>query len=283
MANHGGSALHAVKINRDLQATVSSMLPVPEIPLWAYPALFATGLVAGTVDAIAGGGGLIALPALLGLGIPAPLALATSKLQGTFGSASAAWSFVRRGVVNLRECRLGFALTALGGLVGAGAMRLLDPYFLSALIPWLLGAIVIYMIFRPQLGENSRHHRMAALTFYLIFGLGLGFYDGFFGPGVGSFWTIAFVTLLGHDFVRAAGHTKVMNFASNISALIYFSIAGTVLWLPGLAMGAGQLVGGRLGAHLAMTRGARFVRPLFLFMASLVALKLLFTHFNHGQ
>lgn len=282
MANHGGSALRAVKINCDLQTTVS-MLTVPEIPLWAYSALFATGLVAGTFDAIAGGGGLIALPALLGLGIPAPLALATSKLQGTFGSASAAWSFVRRGVVNLRECRLGFALTALGGLVGAGAMRLLDPHFLSALIPWLLGALVIYMIFRPQLGENSRHHRMEALTFYLIFGLGLGFYDGFFGPGVGSFWTIAFVTLLGHDFVRAAGHTKVMNFASNISALIYFAIAGTVLWLPGLTMGAGQLLGGRLGAHLAMTRGARFVRPLFLFMASLVALKLLYTHFNHGQ
>ena len=282
MANYGGSTLRAVKINRDLQTTVA-MLTVPEIPLWAYPALFATGLVAGTVDAIAGGGGLIALPALLGLGIPAPLALATSKLQGTFGSASAAWSFVRRGVVNLRECGLGFALTALGGLGGAGDMRLLDPHFLSAVITWLFGGIVVYMIFRPQLGENSRHHRMEALTFYLIFGLGLGFYDGFFGPGVGSFWTIAFVTLLGHDFVRAAGHTKVMNFASNISALIYFAIAGTVLWLPGLIMGAGQLLGGRLGAHLAMTRGARFVRPLFLFMAALVALKLLFTHFNHGQ
>ena len=89
MANYGGSTLRAVKINRDLQTTVA-MLTVPEIPLWAYPALFATGLVAGTVDAIAGGGGLIALPALLGLGIPAPLALATSKLQGTFGSASLA-------------------------------------------------------------------------------------------------------------------------------------------------------------------------------------------------
>ena len=213
-------------------------MPVPpDLLLWAYPVLFATGLVAGTVDAIAGGGGLISLPALLAFGLPAPFALATSKLQGAFGSGSAAWSFARRGVVNLRECRLGFALTALGAVGGAFTVRLLDPQFLGALIPWLLGAIVVYMIFRPQLGETSRHHRMETTPFYLLFGLGLGFYDGFFGPGVGSFWTIAFVTVLGHDFVRAAGHTKVMNFASNLAALAFFAFAGTVLWLPGLVMG----------------------------------------------
>ena len=238
--------------------------------------LFVVALVASTVDAIAGGGGLIVLPALLGFGLPAPLALATSKLQGAFGSGSAAWSFHQRGAVNLRECRLGFALTALGAVGGAFTVRLLDPQFLGALIPWLLGAIVVYMIFRPQLGETSRHHRMERGSFYLVFGLALGFYDGFFGPGVGSFWTIAFVTVLGHDFVRAAGHTKVMNFASNLAALVFFAVAGTVLWLPGLVMGAGQLLGGRLGAHLAVTGGARFVRPIFLVMASLVALKLIY-------
>ncbi len=253
------------------------MLPLPDLPPWAYPVLFVTGLVAGTVDAIAGGGGLIALPTLLGFGLPAPVALGTAKLQGAFGSGSAAWSFARRGAVDFKECRLGFALTALGALGGAFTVRRIDPGFLGTLIPWLLGAIVVYMIFRPQLGETSRHHRLAPAAFYLLFGLSLGFYDGFFGPGVGSFWTIAFVTVLGHDFVRAAGHTKVMNFASNLAALGLFAIAGTVMWLPGLAMGAGQLVGGRLGAHLAMTRGARFVRPIFLVMAALVALKLIYS------
>jgi uncharacterized membrane protein YfcA len=252
------------------------MPPLPDLPPWAFLVLFAVGLVAGTVDAIAGGGGLITLPALLGFGLPAPLALGTSKLQGAFGSGSAAWSFARRGAVDLRECRLGFVLTALGALGGAFTVHLLDPLFLGALIPWLLGAIVVYMIFRPTLGETSRHQRMGQLPFYLLFGLGLGFYDGFFGPGVGSFWTIAFVTLLGHDFVRAAGHTKVMNFASNLAAVGLFASAGSVAWLPGLVMGAGQLLGGRLGAHLAMTRGARFVRPIFLTMATLVALKLIY-------
>jgi len=248
----------------------------PDLPPWAYPALFATGLVAGTVDAIAGGGGLLTLPVLLGFGLPAPLALATAKLQGAFGSGSAAWSFARRGAVHLRDCRLGFVLTALGAVGGAFTVRRLDPQFLGTLIPWLLGAIVVYMVFRPKLGDTSRHHRMQPAPFYVLCGLTLGFYDGFFGPGVGSFWTIAFVTLLGHDFVRAAGHTKVMNFASNLAALAFFAVAGTVLWLPGLVMGAGQLLGGRLGAHLAMTRGARFIRPIFLTMAALVALKLIY-------
>jgi uncharacterized membrane protein YfcA len=252
------------------------MPPVPDLSFWAFPGLFAVGLVAGTVDAIAGGGGLITLPALLACGLPAPLALGTSKLQGAFGSGSAAWSFARRGAVDPRECCPGFLLTGLGAVGGAFMVRRLDPQFLGLLIPWLLVAIVIYMIFRPRLGETSRHHRMESGPFYALFGLGLGFYDGFFGPGVGSFWTIAFVTVLGHDFVRAAGHTKVMNFASNLAALGLFAAAGTVYWLPGLVMGAGQVIGGRLGAHLAMTRGARFVRPIFLGMAAAVALKLIY-------
>jgi uncharacterized membrane protein YfcA len=258
------------------------MLTVPDLPLWAFPVLFFVGIVTGTVDAIAGGGGLITLPVLLGFGLPAPFALGTAKLQGVFGTGSATWSYARRGAVDLRECGLGAGLTILGAAGGAFAVRSVDPQFLGTLIPWLLGAIVIYMIFRPQLGETSRHHRMELRPFYLVFGLALGFYDGCFGPGVGSFWTIAFVTVLGHDFVRAAAHTKVMNFASNVAALTFFALAGTVAWLPGLAMGAGQLIGGQFGAHLAMTRGARFVRPIFLVMASLVALKLIYASVTAG-
>ena len=117
----------------------------------------------------------------------------------------------------------------------------------------------------------------------MLFGLTLGFYDGFFGPGAGTFWTIAFVTLLGHDFVKAAAHTKVMNFVSNIAALLFFAIAGSVLWLPGLVMGAGQFIGGRVGSKLAMKRGARFVRPIFLCVAAAVALKLIYARFGSAS
>ena len=252
------------------------MLPPVDLPVWAYPLLFAAAFVAGTVDAIAGGGGLITLPVMLGIGLPPPIALATNKLQGAFGSGSAMWSFARRGAVDLRECGFGFALTALGALAGAYTVRVLDPQFLGTIIPWLLAAIVVHMIFRPQLGETSRHHRMERPAFYTLFGLGLGFYDGFFGPGAGSFWIIAFITLLGLDLIRATAHAKVMNFASNLAALALFATAGKVLWLLGLVMGAGQFFGARFGSHLALTRGARFIRPIFLGMASLMALKLIY-------
>jgi len=253
-----------------------AMLPLADLPVWAYPALFAVALIAGTVDAVAGGGGLITLPALLALGLPPPFALATNKLQAVFGSGSAVLNFARQGAVDLRECRLGFALTTVGALAGAYTVRVLDPQFLGAIIPWLLAGIIVYMIFRPKLGETSQHHRMELPAFYTLFGLALGFYDGFFGPGVGSFWIIAFVTVLGHDLLHASAHARVMNFASNLAALLFFAVAGKVVWLPGLVMGAGQFVGGQIGSHLALNRGARFIRPIFLVMASLVALKLIY-------
>jgi uncharacterized membrane protein YfcA len=247
---------------------------------WVYPLLFAAGLAAGTVDAVAGGGGLITLPALLAAGVPVPLALGTNKLGSVFGTLSATWNFARRGAVDLRECKLGAVCAAAGAGLGVLAVRQMDSSLLARLIPWLLAAIVVYFVLRPKLGDTDRHQRMGATPFYLLFGLGLGFYDGFFGPGAGSFWTIAFVMLLGHNFVKAAAHTKVMNLASNAAALLCFALNGAVLPLPGLAIGAGQLIGARFGSHLALTRGARFVRPVFLLMAALVALKLVYASLN---
>jgi uncharacterized membrane protein YfcA len=255
------------------------MLLPPDISPANLVLLFLVAVIGGTVDAIAGGGGLLTLPALLATGMPAPVALATNKLQGTFGSGSATWHYIRRGAVDPRECVLGGALTALGAIGGTLAVQVVDPGILGEIIPWLLGGIVLYFVFRPQLGESSRHHRMEPRPFYIIFGLLLGAYDGFFGPGVGSFWTIAFIVLLGHDFVRAAAHTKVMNFSSNVASLAVFTFSGLVAWLPGLVMASGQVLGGRLGAHLAMTRGARFVRPIFLVMAALIVAKMIYGNY----
>lgn len=252
---------------------------MPDLSALHYLVLFAAGLAAGTIDAIAGGGGLITLPTLLGLGLPAPLALGTNKLGSVCGTASATWSFARQGAVDLRECLTGVVWTAIGAVAGAFTVRALHPDFLARVIPWLLAGIVVYLVFRPQLGEQDRHHRMERGVFFAVFGLALGFYDGFFGPGVGSFWTIAFVMVLGHNFVRAAAHTKVMNLASNAASLTFFAAAGSVVWLPGLALGAGQLLGARLGAHLALTRGARFVRPIFLVMATLIVARLVYQYY----
>ena len=239
--------------------------------------LAAAAFAAGFVDSIAGGGGVIALPVLLSLGFPAPFALGTNKFQASFGSFTAAWHYARQGLVDLRACLPGVLATLAGALAGAGLVRATDPQVLGKLIPWLLAAIVLYMIFRPQVGDADREPRMNAGTFALLFGLGLGFYDGFFGPGTGSFWTVAYVMLLGYNFSKATGYTKVMNCTSNLAALALFALAGKVKLVAGLVMAVGQVTGAWVGAGLVVKRGARFVRPVFLTMAVLTIARLIWS------
>lgn len=247
-----------------------------DIAAHVYPLLFLAGLCAGLVDAVAGGGGIISLPVLLNLGMPAPLALGTNKLQSSFGALMAVSRYARHGLLDRRACRVGVIATLVGALVGAAVVQTMDGRFLEAAIPWLLGAIVLYTLARPQLGEHDHPPRFATGVFFTSFGLALGFYDGFFGPGTGSFWTIALIGLQGHNFLKATAYTKVMNATSNLAALGLFAFAGQVHLPSGLVMGAGQLVGARLGVALAMKRGSRFVRPVFLTMVTLVMLRLLY-------
>jgi len=236
--------------------------------LWHYPLLFFTGIFAGLVDSMAGGGGIITVPVLLNLGLPVPLALGTNKLQSSFGSVSAAWHYSRQGVVRFRDCHLGVVMTLTGAGLGAFTVELLDDALLAKIIPWLLGAILIYTIFRPSVGHLDHPPRWRWPWFYTAFGLGLGFYDGFFGPGTGAFWAIAFVVVQGQNFVKATGHTKVMNATSNLASLAVFLLHGSVHLGAGLTMGAGQLIGAKLGTGLVVKRGARFVRPIFLIMVT---------------
>jgi len=236
--------------------------------------LTTAGFIGGLVDSIAGGGGLITLPALLWAGLPPHLALGTNKLQSSFGSFTATVSYIQNDVVVLKDEWLGIFLTLVGAAVGTFAVQKINPEFLRALIPYLLTAVLIYTIARPKLGQKAIKARMPRLPFYLVFGLGLGFYDGFFGPGAGSFWTVAMLLFLGLDFVVATGRTKLMNFVSNFTALVVFLIGGNVVFTLGLAMGVGQMVGARVGAGLVIKRGTSFIRPVFLTMVALVTFKL---------
>jgi len=249
------------------------------LSLWSWPLLFLAGLCAGLVDAVAGGGGLITLPVLLNLGLPAPLALGTNKFQASFGSVSAAVHYARAGVVDIAHCWLGVACTLVGALGGAACVRAIDAAFLGKLIPWLLMAIVAYILLKPKVGREDKPARLAETVFYPVFGLLLGFYDGFFGPGTGSFWTIALVLLLGQNLVRATGTTKVMNATSNVASLSLFALGGQVLYGVGLVMAVGQLIGTRIGAGLVVKRGVRFVQPLFLAMVCAVILRLLWVNY----
>ena len=247
---------------------------------WQYPLLFLTGLASGFVDSIAGGGGLISLPVLLNFGLAPQLALGTNKLQGTFGSGSAAWHYVQAKTVALSDCRLGFLCSFGGASVGALAVEKVDPSFLHRAIPILLIAVAIYMLIKPRLGTEELHPRMRRQQFDVVVGLLLGFYDGFFGPGVGTFWAIAYVLGLGFNLTRATGYTKVMNFASNLSSLALFVLGGNVHFGAGLTMGVGQLLGARIGARMVVARGTRFIRPIFLTVVLVITAKLLYDNYR---
>jgi uncharacterized membrane protein YfcA len=236
-------------------------------------------LIAGTIDAIAGGGGLITVPALLTLGLPVPLALGTNKFQSSFGSVSASRHFLNEGAVTLNECRFGILMTLVGAFAGAYAVQQIDTRLLAAVVPWMLAAILAYTLLRPAAGIHEGPPRMGTMAFFAVFGLALGFYDGFFGPGTGSFWAIALVLLLGQTFSKATATTKVMNATSNLASLALFILGGHVHYAAGLAMAAGQVVGGRVGAGLVVTRGARFVRPIFIVMATATLARLLWVRY----
>jgi uncharacterized membrane protein YfcA len=244
--------------------------------LWVLVILFVTGIVAGFVDSIAGGGGLLTLPVLLGVHFPPQLALGTNKLQASFGSGSAAVHFTRKGLVSPRECVWGVVYTVIGAAFGSGLVLLLDPALLKKLIPLLLLAIAGCMFFKPKLGEAETTPRMSLAKFYPLAGLGLGFYDGFIGPGTGTFWTMAFMLGMGCNLTRATAHTKVMNFASNLVSLIFFASTRRVLIIPGVAMGIGQWLGAWAGSHMVVTRGTKFIRPIFLTMVLAVTIKLIY-------
>jgi len=242
---------------------------------WLYPVLFVSGLVAGWVDSIAGGGGLLTIPVLLGIGLPPQVALGTNKFQASFGSFTAAAHYVRKGVVSLSDARNGIIWTLMGSAAGTWSVQQVHPEFLTLLIPLLLIAIALYMLLVQTPGDQDGAARMRPSFFYFCAGLALGFYDGFFGPGVGSFWAFALIAGLGFNLTRATGYTKVMNFTSNIVSFLLFFAGGFVLLLPGLAMAAGQIIGARVGSGMVVKRGAKFIRPIFIVVVILTTLKLL--------
>jgi hypothetical protein len=236
--------------------------------------LLAVAAVAGFVDSIAGGGGLLTLPALLWAGLPPALALGSNKLQGSFGTLTATWSFARRGLVDPRKMLPAIACTLLGAVLGTALVQHMDPGFLARLIPLLLIGFALYFWFSPRVSDLDAHARLGQGAYAALVGTGVGFYDGFFGPGTGSFFAAAYVALLGYNLRRATAHTKVLNFTSNIASLATFAIGGNVVWAVGLVMAAGQFAGAWAGSRLVMRHGARLVRPLLVVVSLAISIKL---------
>lgn len=246
----------------------------PEIVLFL---LVVAAFVAGFIDSIAGGGGLITVPALLLSGQSPVMALGTNKLQSLFGSASATIAYASKGHVDLKTQGKSALLSAAGSALGAVTATLVSGEWLRQFLPVLMIAIALYFLLKPDLSDADRHQRMSPLVFMLTLVPAIGFYDGIFGPGTGSFFMIGFVLLAGYGMLKATAHTKLLNFASNIGAFAVFAASGAIDWKTGLLMGLAQFAGARIGAHTAMKSGAALIRPLLVTICLLLAVKLLFT------
>jgi len=241
--------------------------------------LFTASVFAGLIDSIAGGGGIIMIPALLSTGMPPHLALGTNKLQASFGSFSASFQFWRKGLVRIRECAWGIAFTFAGGVTGTVLVQRISSKFLNNLIPVFLLAIFVYTLLSPRFGAEEKKPKMRLIAFSLLFGLLLGFYDGFFGPGTGSFWTIAYLALLGYGLRSAVAHTKVMNFTSNIASLLFFFLNGNVLVPIGLLLGLGQFVGAWIGSHVVIHKELKYLKAVFLIVVGSTIARLLYVQY----
>ncbi len=235
------------------------------------------GLVAGFVDSIAGGGGLLTVPALLTAGLPPTAALATNKLQSSFGSASASVNYTRKGAVDPKVLRPAIVTTFVGSAIGTILVQQVDTDGLRRVLPFLLIAIAAYFLFSPSIGDVDREERISSKAFAGTVAPAVGFYDGFFGPGTGSWFALGFVTLRGQGLTKATAHTKILNFTSNVAALIFFVIGGKVVWVAGLSMALGQALGARVGSNLVMARGSGLVRPLIVVMSVALSVRLLLT------
>jgi uncharacterized membrane protein YfcA len=234
------------------------------------------GMLAGFVDAIGGGGGLISLPALLSVGLSPVGALAANKLQGAVGTGIAAFTYWRRGFVDLASLGPAIAATYLGSLLGAFIVQRIDTSKLAVAVPVALIAIAAYFLFAPRLTDADRTARFSFTAFVPLMGFVIGFYDGIFGPGTGSFFTLGFVVLFGLGLTRAAAHTKVLNLTSNLAALTLFIPSGNVVWPAAIVMAIGQVAGGYLGALTGIRFGARLIRPLVVVVSVILAARLLF-------
>ena len=241
--------------------------------------LFAVAAIASWVDAIAGGGGLLTIPALLLVGVPPASAVATNKLQASFGTFITSVYFVRRGTVRLREIRLPIAMTLVGTVLGSWCVLQIDARVLTVFLPVLLIATGLYFLFAPNIDDRARKRAMPPIAFALCVTPLLGFYDGFFGPGTGSFMALALLICLGKSLPVATAHAKILNFTSNFSSLLFFLVFGEIIWLAGLAMSGGQLIGSLLGAKLVLQKGSALIKPVIVLVCFAMSANILLKHY----
>lgn len=230
-----------------------------------------SGFMAAFIDSVVGGGGLISIPALMWTGLPPLTVLGTNKVAAVMGAFTSFVTFVRSGKVDGWLIRRLFPISLLGSAIGVLTVRQIPSEFLRPLVVIMLILVLIYSVRRKNWGTDSTYSGMSMRLLMLsgLVAFAFGFYDGFFGPGTGSFLLFAFL-MVGFDFLGAAANARALNFASNIAAAVLFSYFGLVDMAHAIPMGLAMIVGAWCGAHVALSKGAGYVRPLFIIMTTVL-------------
>jgi len=237
--------------------------------------LFGVGLVAGVVDAIAGGGGLLTFPTLLLAGLSPVQALATNKIQALASVASSAHRYKKSGAIKRDAIGVKLIASTIGGGLGALSASLFDSDLLTKIAPVMLIGVALFLLFWHSTSHRFDRPLVSEHAFALCAALPLGFYDGFFGPGTGSLYAAAFVVLLGRNLRTATGETKILNTAGSLVAALVFLQSGAIVWSAAIAMSVGGIIGAQLGAHLAILRGPAFIRTALVLVSIALAIRLL--------
>lgn len=250
-----------------------------DLTLQAFLIVLPAVFLAGLVDSIAGGGGLLSVPAYLAAGLPPHFALGNNKFSSCFGTLFATLRYHQHGLIDGRVAVLSALFALAGSHLGTRAVLLLRPSFLRWLLIVLLPLVAAFTLAHRGLGRENRSHRHAPgkkVLLASLAALAIGFYDGFFGPGTGTFLILFYTLALHYDFVTANANTKVVNLASNIAAMATFIAHGKVLFALGVPAAAAGIAGNLLGARLVIRRGGALIRPVFLFTLLLLFAKVLF-------
>lgn len=251
----------------------------PDLPIALLVILGIGSFIAGLVDAVVGGGGLVQIPLLFAAfpGASPAVLFGTNKLASVVGTSSAAIQYARRIAVPWRLALPSAGAALLGSWFGAKSVSHFSPELVRPLVLILLVSVAIYTFMRKDFGKLARpspHTHRVQVAIICAIGLALGFYDGFFGPGTGSFLIFLFIRFLGQDFLQASVTAKIVNVATNLAAIAFFVGHGSVLWLAAGVMASCNLAGAVVGTRLAVARGTGFVRKLFLFVVTALILKL---------
>lgn len=234
--------------------------PSITVLIWLLLAAF----LAGFIDTLVGGGGLITIPALMAAGVPPIFALGTNKLQAVAGSGTASITMFLRKKVRFRDVRSLMIMAFFGSLFGSIAVQFFNAQILNTVIPVVIILIAIYFVIAPTQSLTEREPRISKAAYRVSAVPGIGFYDGMFGPGTGSFFVLAGVSLRGQQIIDATVVAKTLNFATNLASLLVFISFGKVLWLIGGVMMVGQFFGASIGSRLLLTINPAILRYLVI-------------------